>query len=211
MNDFLIKFVIIGDSQVGKTALLKNNIEPFHPTIGVDFFSTVIALGNINCKLHVWDTSGNPMFLNLNRTYFNISVGVIIVFDITRRESFSNIDFWINEIYKENNNYRSLVFVGTHADKARQVSLPEIEIKCSKYNADYYEIPGLYNINNILIQMSRDIMNDYNTRPSIFQKLPGFKEERPKNISPFPITSDYILFDEPESDEKGCCERCVIQ
>ena len=209
MNDYLMKFVIVGDMDTGKTSLLKNNQLPSFPTIGVDFSSIILKIFNKKCKIHIWDTSGNPIFSNLNQTYYNISVGVIIVFNLSNISSFHNIDFWYKEIFKNNNNYRNFAIIGTHADKIRQVPLDIIEKKCREINADYFEVPSECCTESILKRMAENILNDYNNYPSNFYNLPGFKDESPQTYK-INQTSDYVKFN--DNDEKEpCCRNCTIQ
>ena len=98
--DYIIKIIIIGDSNVGKSSLLKKFVknefsENRIQTIGVDYATKNIHIHNSNIKLQIWDTAGQERFRSLCTTYYKGSNGVILVFDITDRESFKHINYSI--------------------------------------------------------------------------------------------------------------------
>jgi small GTP-binding protein len=91
------KFVIIGDSGVGKSSIIQRyllGLEPIAPesTIGASFY--VIKIDNM--KFQVWDTAGQERFRALCPMYYRASSGCMCVFDITNRSTFNNIDMWID-------------------------------------------------------------------------------------------------------------------
>ena len=73
--DFLFKYIIIGDSSVGKSCLMMQFIEKkfksfIDPTIGVEFGSVKIRLNETDLKLQIWDTAGQESFKSITRSYF---------------------------------------------------------------------------------------------------------------------------------------------
>lgn len=101
--DYQFRIILIGDSTVGKSSLLKyftdgKFSELCDPTVGVDFFARLIEVKNgVRVKLQLWDTAGQERFRSITRSYYRNSVGVMIVFDITKRQSFDNITGWLAE------------------------------------------------------------------------------------------------------------------
>ena len=116
--------VIVGDSGVGKTSILTRFVldlfqEGTSSTIGVDFFTKSVKRGNNKIKTQLWDTgSSHISYLTIagqeryramaaayffhffvNSRYYRGSSGGIIVFDVTCRQSFDNLQQWINEIW----------------------------------------------------------------------------------------------------------------
>lgn len=207
MNDFLFKFVIVGDKNVGKSTLIKNYTRTVVPTIGVDFVSAELLLNNKRIKLHLWDTSGNLCFLNVIKVYFQNSIGCIIVFSLNNIDSFNNIDFWMQQIRNENKNYIKIFLIGTFSDKEIKVPESLINEKCQYYGFEYFQINEKNEIQNVLLKMSSKILKDYLTKPYIFSHLEGFRNNNPQ----LPINNDYMNFDYPENNNNYCCKlNCSI-
>jgi len=136
------KFVICGDSAVGKTALITQYIESRFskenpPTIGADYY---IMKVNERFKIFVWVIAGNKLKLFASEYFFSQSVAAMVIFDITNQESFTNIDFWINKI-KELCGNIPFVIIGNKLDKSneRRVKFGEANEKAKKYNVRYIE------------------------------------------------------------------------
>ena len=103
--DDLFKFVIIGDSGVGKSCILLRFADDtftdnYYSTIGVDFRFKCVDIGERKCKLQIWDTAGQERLKTVTRAYYRGADGIIIVFDQTDKESFNNIQNWIDDISK---------------------------------------------------------------------------------------------------------------
>ncbi|XP_017557471.1 ras-related protein Rab-18a [Pygocentrus nattereri] len=98
-----LKILIIGESGVGKSSLLlRFTDDMFDPelgaTIGVDFKVKTIAVDGNQTKLAIWDTAGQERFRTLTPSYYRGAQGVILVYDVTRRETFSKLSTWLNEL-----------------------------------------------------------------------------------------------------------------
>ena len=101
--DDLFKLVIIGDSGVGKSCLLlrfadDTFTENFYSTIGVDFRFKCLEIGDRKCKLQIWDTAGQERFKTVTSAYYRGADGIIIVFDQTDKDSYNNVQNWIEDI-----------------------------------------------------------------------------------------------------------------
>ena len=102
-SDYIFKIVLIGDTSVGKSCLLTRFAddqftENYVTTIGVDFrFKTMIVMDKI-VKVQVWDTAGQERYRSITNAYYRGAEGILIVFDLTKKESFENIENWINEV-----------------------------------------------------------------------------------------------------------------
>ncbi|AWP20943.1 Ras-related protein Rab-18-B [Scophthalmus maximus] len=98
-----LKILIIGESGVGKSSLLlRFTDDTFDPeqaaTIGVDFKVKTISVDGNKAKLAIWDTAGQERFRTLTPSYYRGAQGVILVYDVTRRETFAKLDNWLNEL-----------------------------------------------------------------------------------------------------------------
>ncbi|XP_060607393.1 ras-related protein Rab-39B-like [Ruditapes philippinarum] len=132
--DFQFRLILIGDSTVGKSSLLKyftdgKFSELCDPTVGVDFFARLIEVKNgIRVKLQLWDTAGQERFRSITRSYYRNSVGVLIVFDITKRQSFENITGWLAEAKFHIEPHQAVYMIVGHksdCESERQVSSRE--------------------------------------------------------------------------------------
>ncbi|KAF7692368.1 ras-related protein Rab-18-B [Silurus meridionalis] len=98
-----LKILIIGESGVGKSSLLlRFTDDTFDPelaaTIGVDFKVKTIAVDGNRAKLAIWDTAGQERFRTLTPSYYRGAQGVILVYDVTKRDSFTKLENWLNEL-----------------------------------------------------------------------------------------------------------------
>lgn len=130
--DFVFKFIIIGDSGVGKSCLLHRFIhnkfrKDTTQTVGVEFGSKLIEVGSHITKLQIWDTAGQERFRSVTRSYYRGAAGAILVYDITNRESFNHVTSWLAEAKGVANSDIVIVLVGTKLDleSERQVTFLE--------------------------------------------------------------------------------------
>ncbi|GCB66719.1 hypothetical protein scyTo_0000633 [Scyliorhinus torazame] len=98
-----LKILIIGESGVGKSSLLLRFTDgtfdsEIGSTIGVDFKVKTMRTDGNNVKLAIWDTAGQERFRTLTPSYYRGAQGVILVYDVTRRETFAKLDNWLNEL-----------------------------------------------------------------------------------------------------------------
>merc|ERR1719331_1122087 len=99
---YLFKFIIIGDEAVGKTCLLlqftdKRYRTSHQVTVGVEFGSKTVEVSGKLIKLQCWDTAGQDRFRSIVRSYYRGAAGALLVYDITRRESFEHVSQWLTE------------------------------------------------------------------------------------------------------------------
>lgn len=105
--DKLFKIVVIGESSVGKTALINkfvNGDKPFKEdhvtTIGVDFNAKIFKVDDTICKLHLWDTAGLERFRIITKQYYRGANGIVFVYDLTNEKSFEQLNYWFNDVFK---------------------------------------------------------------------------------------------------------------
>ncbi|XP_008788327.1 ras-related protein RABC2a-like [Phoenix dactylifera] len=121
--DYSFKILLIGDSGVGKSSLLvsfiSNHADDLAPTIGVDFKIKHLTVGGKKLKLTIWDTAGQERFRTLTSSYYRGSQGIILVYDVTRRETFTNLaDVWAKEVDLYSTNQDCIkMLVGNKVDK----------------------------------------------------------------------------------------------
>ena len=175
-SDFetLLKICIIGDSSVGKTNVLFKFIEgqfsPLHvATIGFDYKSKIITLptSKKKVKLQIWDTAGQEKYMSMNKSLFQRVQGIILMYDITNRETFERLHIWLNLI-KQITNEIPIILVGNKLDlednenHGRIVDYSEGEDFAKENEIDFYEVSAVsgVNIDNIFISITDKVLKN---------------------------------------------------
>lgn len=119
--DLLLKLLLIGDSGVGKSALLLRYVDDsfttsFIGTIGIDFKVTTIVVDGLKVRLQIWDTAGQERFRTITMAYYRGAMGIMLVYDVTDERSFSNMRNWIQQIEHHGNENVNKVLVGNKCD-----------------------------------------------------------------------------------------------
>lgn len=129
---YLFKYIIIGDTGVGKSCLLlqftDKRFQPVHDlTIGVEFGARMIGIDNRVIKLQIWDTAGQESFRSITRSYYRGAAGALLVYDITRRETYNHLTKWLEEARQNANSSMVIMLIGNKSDldHRRQVSYEE--------------------------------------------------------------------------------------
>ena len=172
-QDFLaFKIILLGDSSVGKTSLIlrfcdDKFMEIGTSTIGVDTKTKDVRHNGKKIQLEIWDTAGEERFRTLAKNSYQGSDGIILVYDITQKKTFSNIKHWYDNI--KNNidiNKVAIILVGNKSDLPDpQVKKESTEKFCEQYNLQVIETSCKENINieetfNILIEKMIKLYND---------------------------------------------------
>ena len=119
--DYLFKYIIVGDTSVGKSNLLMkfaNNkfVQEHQATIGVEFGAKNIEFDNQTYRIQIWDTAGQENYRSITRSYYKNSICAMIVYDITNKDSFDNIKNWLNEIHNQSPKNVLIVLIGNKID-----------------------------------------------------------------------------------------------
>ncbi|CAG7836495.1 unnamed protein product [Allacma fusca] len=146
MSELSFKYVIVGESGVGKTALLEQFVENrfnmnLRNTIGVEFTRQVITLDGKEIVLHIWDTCGGEKFFSLTRTYYRGSVGAILVYDITRRHTFNQLNVWLEDLRRHCGSHIVIMLIGNKNDMEdqREVRKEEGEVYAEEHGLIFKE------------------------------------------------------------------------
>jgi len=122
MNKDTYKIILIGNSGVGKSSLNywfmhEKPIPVSCPTIGAAFFIKSITHNDKKIKLNIWDTAGQERFRSLVKMYYKDTASCICVFDVTNKESFNSLQYWINDYRQNNKNDSSrIIIIGNKCD-----------------------------------------------------------------------------------------------
>ena len=188
---YSFKFIIIGSSGVGKTAILKRLVEDTfstdsQSTIGVEFDSTMIDVDGQQVKLQIWDTAGQERFRSIAKAYFRNAVGVILVFDITERKTFDDVNMWLNDVHSLCDPTAVVLLIGNKSDLStnRVVTLAEAEQFAQHHQLNYLETSAMdgSNVREAFVKVATQI----------YRK--GVKTPPKPTISP-----------QPAGKQGGCC------
>ncbi len=153
-TESVFKVIVIGDPSVGKTSLLlkfssKKFKEQYIPTVGVNITKEQVTLEENGQKvlinLMLWDVAGQPQFYMLHKPYFNGADGMMLVFDITRSSTFSNVNNWYSTAVKHGLSGIPRVLIGNKLDlkEERKIIRPMAVHLSEKLNAPYFETSAL--------------------------------------------------------------------
>ena len=165
-EDYLFKIIVLGDCAVGKSNILSQyskNIfnKSGKSTIGVELFTKFFRYEGKIIKVNIWDTAGQERFTSMITTYYKGAKGALLVYDITRKYTFDNIDKWLRELISINSKNISMSLIGNKSDLSllRQVSKNEAQFKANKYGIKFYETSALdsSNIKYAFEDMIKDI------------------------------------------------------
>ena len=199
------KIILLGSIAVGKTSILTryitNEFDEMHKcTIKIEFKTKLININNmVKAKLNIWDTCGDEKFRAITRQYYNDANGILLIYDITNRDSFDSISLWVNEI-KNNSPAEAILFlVGNKSDliKERIISYQEGKNKADELGISFAEVSAKNGDNILLLfeNISEAIMSTFEKKPEI--------NENNLNIK---ISEEYNENNEIEiKKKKGCC------
>ncbi|CAF1085450.1 unnamed protein product [Adineta steineri] len=152
--EYFFKILILGDSGVGKTSLLKRfTYDDFSTdyvtTAFIDFKIRLIEVNERLCQLHIWDFPNDDRFKSYVSQFYRTAHGVMICFDITNEESFLSVDNWLQEVIKLCPEQIPVFLVGTKSDleSERTVSYTTIKAYADKHQLPYIEISSKTNEN----------------------------------------------------------------
>ena len=172
----LFKIVIIGDTYVGKTNILSRYISnEFDPnsnsTIGVELTTKSYNFDNNDVKVQIWDTAGQEKYRSITSSYYKGAQGCLLVYDITKKKSFDNIDKWYSELKSNSDEKIYTMLLGNKSDleENREVSIEEAEKKAKNFNIAFMETSA-YNGNNINKAFNELINNVYQNNKHAFNQ-----------------------------------------
>ena len=208
-EEYKFKVVVVGDSGVGKTNLIKRFInDTFNKdskaTVGVEFLSKTYLINQEVFKIEIWDTAGQERYKSITAAYYKGAKGAMIVYDVTNQTSFDNVDNWANEIKEKAARNINLMIIGNKTDLTDKIVVTS-EVATEKAKA--LEIPimetsaldstnvkeAFYQLLREMYKSVKDLMKEYE------QKQAGTPVEQDSN--------GVALDTKEEKKEKkgGCC------
>ena len=202
--DYIIKLLTLGETEVGKTSIvLRYSDDKFHDnkiaTIGIDFKIKIIKKGDKKIKVSIYDTAGQERFKNIVKHYYKGANGVLLIYDITKRDTFEKLEFWLEDLKENSDNLNNLFIylIGNKNDleERREVDFEEANNFAKEKNIPYIEVSAKTgnNIKKLFDEMIKGTLSKIITN-----------EKKENNLSNS-INLSFLENEETSSKNKMCC------
>lgn len=165
--EYLYKIVLIGDSGVGKSNLLSRftrdefNLES-RSTIGVEFATRTLEIDGKRVKAQIWDTAGQERYRAITSAYYRGAVGALIVYDISKTESYESVSRWLKELREHADANIIIELVGNKSDLDHLRAVPTDEAKnFANENSLLFTEASALNANNVDLSFHQLLKNIY--------------------------------------------------
>ena len=152
--EFIFKVLLLGNSNVGKSSLFLRFVDDiwndtFVPTIGVDFKIKTFEIDSKKIKMQIWDTAGQERFKNIIASYYRGAHGILLLYDVTDKDSFKNLSNWLIEIEKNASKNVLRVLIGNKCDleEKRVISINQGKEFADTYGLKFIETSAKKNLN----------------------------------------------------------------
>ncbi|KAM7367149.1 hypothetical protein PAMP_015073 [Pampus punctatissimus] len=165
--DRLFKVVLVGNSSVGKTSLLRSFCEGhFHPsttaTVGIDYSVKTLTLDNMQIAMQLWDTAGQERYRSITKQFFRKADGVVVMYDVTVLESFKAVQPWLTNVQEAAGEGVPVLLLGNKMDMDgdREVTFKEAEQLAYENKVMFFEVSAYTgkNVTESLTHLARVLM-----------------------------------------------------
>ncbi|BFG35514.1 ras-related protein Rab11A [Prunus yedoensis var. nudiflora] len=209
--DYVFKVVLIGDSAVGKSQILarfaRNEFSlDSKATIGVEFQTRTLVIEHKSVKAQIWDTAGQERYRAVTSAYYRGAVGAMLVYDITKRQSFDHIPRWLEELRSHADKNIVIILIGNKSDLENQRAVPTEDAKefAQKEGLFFLETSALEstNVESAFLTVLTEIFN-------IVNKKSLAASENQANGNPASLSGKKIVIPGPAQEipakSKVCC------
>ena len=195
---YTFKILTLGESGVGKTCILRRFVENKFSknhlaTIGIDFKTKTISIKGYEVKLKIWDTAGQERFRNITNQYYKGADGIVLVYDLTNKETMLKIKDWMNQIQQNTTSSEiALVLVANKVDLNRVITNDESLSLSQQLKIKSFETSALSGdgIDDIFQYLTMEIIN---------------KKKLDDSINGNGMVLDKNFKQKKEKDKKDCC------
>ena len=202
-SEMVFKIIIIGDASTGKTNILSKYLnnkfeKDSKATIGVEFGNKIFEIKNSRVNCQIWDTAGQERYKSMTKAFYKGALGALIVYDISKKDNFENVENWITDLKKSSDKKVSIILIGNKNDleESRQVKKEEGEMKAKEYGIAFLETSAL-NGNNIEIAFKTLVDEVYNQCHREFESVADVEILKGETIN--------INEQKPEEKKSKCC------
>ena len=203
-SEMIFKILIIGDTTTGKTNILSKYLhnkfdKVSKATIGVELSRKIYTIKNVKVEAQIWDTAGQERYRSMTKAYYKGALGALIVYDITKKETFGSVDNWIADIRNSADKKVFIILVGNKNDleEERQVSKDLGEMKAKEFGFAFMETSALNgtNIEQAFQTLIEEIYKRYHKE---FESSPNVEIKKGQTIK---------LEEDEDKKAPKCCDK----
>lgn len=165
-SSYTWKIVVIGDPNVGKTSLIHRYIdnkfqETYNETIGIDLFTHTFTINNFEVNLLIYDLGGQSFWKKLRTDFYNRAKGIMLVYDVSRPETFTNLPSWLDEAFDAIGHHVPCIVVGNKIDINNSIPQEKFNDIMTKlnYKHNFTSAKTGDSVINSFKQLSEEIFN----------------------------------------------------